>query len=141
MKFRRHAQIAQGPLDLVPALNVILLLPFFFLLTSSVMISPGTGVELPASSMVAISPGTTLVITVTRNNLIFFKDRRFTSADLPLLQRELTAAAKELSAKGLTLKADKQVPYELIVQIADLAKRAGLASVNFTTRPLPAPGP
>ena len=141
MKFRRHAQIAKGPLDLVPALNVVLLLLFFFLLVSSVMISPGTGVELPASTAFAIDPSPTLVITMTRNNLIFFRDRQYTNTELPLLQRELSAAVKESAAKGLTLKADKQVPYELIVQIADLARSAGLATVNLTTRPLPAAMP
>ena len=31
MKFRRRAQIAKGPLDLVPVLNVFVLLIFFFL--------------------------------------------------------------------------------------------------------------
>lgn len=143
MKFRRHAQIAQGPLELIPALNVILLLLFFFLLTSTVMIAPGIGVELPAASMVAITPGHSLLVTVTRDNLIFFKDRQFTSADLSLLRRELAAAVKQSGAKGLTLtlKADKRVPYELILQIADLARGIGLTTVNLTTRPLPVSTP
>ena len=118
-------------------LNILALLLFFFLLTSAVMIAPGTGIELPMSSSIALSPAPTLVVTVTRDNLIFFHDRRYKNAELPQLRNDLDAAAKKSGIKVLTLKADKQVSYDLLVQIADAATSAGMSKVNLATRPLP----
>lgn len=141
MKIRRSVPLAGSPFEIAPFLNVLGLLLFFLLLASSALNLPGARVELPSSRSFDIPPGPTLVVTVTRENLIFFRDRRYRNTDLPAFQGDLAEAIKETSARSLTLKADKQVPYELLVQIGDAATAAGVPTINLAARPLPAVEP
>ncbi len=61
----RRLQPLRGLVDLAPALNVILLLLCFFLLSSSFVLQPGIKVELPHSPFAVGTPATRLIVAVT----------------------------------------------------------------------------
>ncbi len=134
MKLRRHCQLAKGPFDLAPVLNLFALLLFFFLLSSAVMITPGTSIELPTSHAAMIGAEPSLVITVARDRSIFFRDQFYTREQLPKLRDDLAAAVKQLGRKSLTVKADKTVSYDFLMQLSDAAASAGLEKVNLAAR-------
>lgn len=135
MTFRTQNQIAKGLVDPAPLVDVIFLLLLFFLLSSPFVMQSGFGVNLPASATPTASSFQTLVVTVTRENLLFYNNQ---PTDLAALQKELEAAAQRGRNQELVIKIDTQVPHGTVVEVMNIAVKAGIRVVNIATRP-PAP--
>lgn len=133
MKLTRTPPFAAGPLGLVALVNVVLLLLFFFVLGSSLVLQPGVAVTLPPASfnlspqvnarLVTLQPGPPL--------RIFYQDQRVT---LPELGRQL--AAYRGSPRAIILRADRGTPYESVVAVMDQALKQDYA-VALATVPMP----
>jgi len=133
VKLSRTAPLAAGPLGLVALLNVVLLLMFFFVLGSSMVLQPGLAVTLPPASfnlspqinarLVTLQPGPPL--------RIFYQDQRVTLAELG---RQL--AAYRGSPRSIILRADRGTPYESVVAIMDQALKQDY-TVALATVPMP----
>ena len=133
MTFKTHVEIAKGRLDVTPMVNVLFLLLIFTLLSSSFVLQPGYGlVDLPAGRGPKNISLKELVITVSRDNLLFFRNQPTTFAQLP---DQLRLAAGETRNVELIIKADRQVGYETLIKVIDAAFGAGISAVNLATRP------
>ena len=139
MTFATHVELAKGRIDAAPMVNVVFLLLIFFVLSSSFVLQPGIKVDLPSSSVKTPGAFQGLVVTVTRNDALFFNEER---TSLEGLQKSLQeAAARGTGPQELVIKADRQVPHGTVVQIMSLAIEAGIPSINIATRPeVPATG-
>jgi biopolymer transport protein ExbD len=135
MRFETHNQISKGLVDPAPLVDVVFLLLLFFLLSSPFVMQSGFGVILPAADTPTASSFQTLVVTVTRENLLFFNTL---PTDLTKLQKELATAAQRGRNVELVIKADKQVSHGMLVDIMNVAVKAGINTINIATRP-PAP--
>ena len=137
MKFKRNLKIVEGHIGAVPLVNVALLAGLFFMFSSSYVLQPGVNVEmldLPVSTLVAGAPEhNAVMVTITRDDLIFFNDER---VDLEKLKTGLEETARRFPGIRLVLKSDQRVSYERLVQLLDLAKAAGVQHVLLATRPL-----
>ena len=136
VKLTRTAPLPAGPLGMVALLNVVLLLLFFFVLGSSLVLQPGIAVTLPPASfnlspqvnarLVTLQPGPPL--------RIFYQDQRVTLAELG---RQL--AAYHGSPRSIILRADSATPYEAVIAVTDQALRqdyfVALATVPTPGKP------
>ena len=134
MKFKRHTEIEKGRLDMTPLIDVVFLLLIFFMLSSSFIFNPGIKVDLPESSASSDLRSTDLIITVTKENMIFFKD-----VSRPLNMTELDEKLKRAAAEDpdqlLIMNADSNVPYGKVVKIMSMAWDAGLRRQGLGTQP------
>lgn len=136
MTFKTHRQISKGVIDPAPLVDVVFLLLLFFVLSSPFVLQSGFGVLLPTSNVPTRSTFQGLVVTVTRENLLFFNNQPTT---LERLQQSLQAAAQQDRNAELIIKADQQVPHGTVIQIMNVALKAGITVVNLAARPeLPA---
>jgi biopolymer transport protein ExbD len=126
-----NATAARGRIDPAPMVDVVFLLLIFFVLSSSFVLQPGFKVDLQPSDVKTTGTFRGQVVTVTRENLLFYNQQRTT---LEGLQKALQAAGRQ-RVQELIIKADKQVPHGTVVQIMTLAVEAGIPSVNIATRP------
>jgi len=102
-------------------------------MSSPLVLQPGIGmVELQESSAPSTASFQGLVVTVTRDNLIFFNNQL---TSLENLRNSLRAAAGQFPRQELIIKADRQVPHGTVVQIMSLALEVGISAVNWATRP------
>ncbi len=131
MIFKTNCQIAKGLMDPVPAVNVVLLLLLFFLLSSTYVQQSGVGISLPGFDKPNVRSFQTLVVTVTSGNLLFFNNRSTTPADL---QKALREEVRKAPNQELIIKADKQVPHGVVVEVMNIAFKAGIRDVNLATR-------
>lgn len=138
MRFQTHCVVAKGPADPAPLVDIVFLLLIFLVLSSPLVLQPGIGVlDLPSSNTRAAASFQGLVVTVTRENLIFFNNQRITIEDL---RKSLRTAAHQFPRQELIIKADRQVPHGIVVQVMSLALEAGITAVNWATRPeIPTP--
>lgn len=128
-----------GVQALTPLIDIGLLLLIFLLVGSSVVkLPPGVPIKLPELS--GTTPGGSeyavadkLVISYTRERLIFFADQPV--SDEQDLENELIKAVGARTRKPvIILRADKELPYQDIVNILSITRRHA-AEVYLLTDP------
>jgi biopolymer transport protein ExbD len=129
--FKTHCQTSKGLVDPAPLVNVVFLLLLFFILSSPFVMQTGFGVDLQQSSQSTISSIQSLVVTVTRDNLLFFNNQPI---PIEKLESALREAVQQGRGRQLIIKADRQVSHGTVTQIMSLALKAGISMVNIAAR-------
>ena len=130
MKFKRRVAIFSGQLELTPLIDVVLLLLIFFVLSSSLIFSPGIRIELPESTASTDVQSTDLEIKITDKNEVYFRNKLISPLDVDEeLHREL-ADVKDKLAHGdeiprLIINADEKIPWGRVIHIMDIAWTEG----------------
>lgn len=137
MTFKTHCQISKGLIDAAPLVNVVLLLLLFFVLNSSFVMVPGVKVSLPSSGMQLTATFQSLVVTVARDDLLFFDNQ---PVPIEKLEQVLQAAVQQGRGHELIIKAGEQVSQGTEMDIMSAANRAGITTINMAARP-GVPGP
>ena len=128
----RRLQPLRGVLDLAPVVNVVLLLLCFFLLSSSFVLQPGIKIDPPRSTIGVGTPASRLIVAVTlsppqldangapmpRTPVLYFNDQIVTLDGLREALDQLPASRLQ---QTLIVKADKDVPFDLITDITAVA--------------------
>ena len=138
MTFTTHCQIARGPIDPAPMVDIVFLLLIFLVLSSPYVLQPGIGPVDPPTATPTEYVFQDLVVTMTRDNLLFFNNQAVTREQL---SQALRAAAKKSRNRELIIKADQQVSHGAVVQIMSLAVEAGIPAISLATRPELTPAP
>ena len=129
----RRLQPLRGLVDLAPVATVVLLLLCFFLLSSSFVLQPGVKIDPPHNIAGMETPSSRLIVEVTlsplqvdnagkplpRTPVLYFNDQIVT---LDGLHQALEKLPPSRITPSLVLKADKDVPIDLINQIIDVAQ-------------------
>ncbi len=137
MKFPRNARIFRGQLDASPFVGVLFLVVIFLLLSSSLVFLPGVAIKLPEAADLPGITGRTVTVAVDTNRHLYFRYQLIKENDLQVELRKAALETKE--PLTLMLLADKTVPMDTMVQLAKLARAAGLKDAILVTRPPPAP--
>ena len=145
----RRLQPLRGMVDLAPVVNVVLLLLCFFLLSSSFVLQPGIKVDPPRSAVAVGTPASRLIVAVAmapqqyddkgapmkRQPILYFNDQIVT---LDGLRTALDQLPEGRITPSLVVKADKDVPVDLIASIIDVASRF---PVVIATQPMTGASP
>jgi biopolymer transport protein ExbD len=149
MRLPRRLPLLCGPLDAAPAVTVVLLLLFFFVLSTSFVLQPGIKVELPRSPWGAGLSAQSPIVTVflgperqdadgvsqPRQPMLFFNDEIIQMPDLEERLEKMGHAAAPGAARSLMIKADRDVPNGVIVEIMNMAMAQKWSVVLATQRP------
>jgi biopolymer transport protein ExbD len=141
----RRLQPLHGVIDLVPVVTVILLLLCFFLLSSSFVLQPGIQIDPPKSEFSEGTPSSRLIVAVTmspqqydptgvalpRQPIMYFNDQIVTLDDLG---KQLDQLPVGRTTHSLVLKADKNVPLDVVTNIMNTAFAHRL-SIHLATQP------
>ena len=130
MKLTRTLKIPAWLFSVIPLVNVVFLVVVFFALSSRFVLQPGLAVTLPASSFALAPRDGAQIISITSApvSAIYFHDQRVTADELR--QRLGESRAKE---RSVIIKADRDTPYALVVQLTDEALRLGFSVVLATS--------
>ncbi len=141
MRIKPTIKAVSGKIDVVPLIDVVFLLLIFFLISSSLVFQPGIAVELPKARGNNMRAAEKIIVTITRNNLLFFNDTPVEWAELERQLRELVLTSRTVmhrqsgSPDGgrlqdyspmIVLRADAAVPYRRIAEVMALARSLGL---------------
>jgi biopolymer transport protein ExbD len=129
-----HAKTRGGlGLNIMPLLDVMLLLLIFFLL-ASVFIQPTLSVDLPqaAHSTQDFRHPKQITIVVTASGDVLVNN---TPVQRPQLQDYLTTAVAQNPDLPILVRADKQSVFEHFVAVMDAVKGAGAAELIIETVP------
>ena len=134
---------AEGELNLIPMIDILSVLVSFLLVYSTEVevVQNTKGIEIP-QSIVQAKPRTTVVVTVTKDELFVGGELVATVADVrasndpvfqPLLQvlkRPRVGGAAEAEPE-VTVMADKSLPYEVLKKVMQTATSADFAKISF----------
>jgi biopolymer transport protein TolR len=120
-------------INVVPLVDVVLVLLLIFMLTAPMMYR-GIDVNLPRTSGRPTAIEERLVLTITKDRLLFLNERALPLATLEPRLRELL---RDRTDKTIFVKADKELAYGYVVETMDRIRRAGVDRVGMVTEPLP----
>lgn len=110
--------------------DMLFLILLFFLVTSSFIEQPNIKLELPSTKYASTSKIEERVLTISHDGKLFFQNGLVERKELiPVLKN----AFSRQDDKTLVLRADKNVPYGVIVDVMDAAKGAGLKKIVAPT--------
>jgi len=120
-------------INVIPLVDVVLVLLLIFMLTAPMMYR-GIDVNLPRSGGKPTAVEERLVLTITKDRLLYLNERPLPLANLETRLRDLL---KERTDRTIFIKADKELAYGAVVETMDRVRRAGVERVGMVTEPLP----
>ncbi|MFA5073545.1 MAG: biopolymer transporter ExbD [Nitrospirota bacterium] len=133
MSFERRERNIIREINLVPLIDVLLTVLFFYMIVSP-MLSRGLDVNLPKSEVNTVKPEDRVVLTVTRAQEIFVEKER---VSISRLRSVLDSIRQSKPQVNVYLRADRDAPYGAVVQVMDVVKRAGIDRLGMVTEPAP----
>lgn len=124
-------------INVTPFVDVMLVLLIIFMVTAPMMVQ-GVDVDLPeASSDPLTADEELLVVTVDKEGQVFINDFQV-GADF--LSEKLLKILEGRSDRGVYMRADKTVPYGVVVRVMSEIKGAGIEKLGMITEPLESDG-
>lgn len=120
-------------INVTPFVDVMLVLLIIFMVTAPMMVQ-GVNVTLPETSGDQLeSEKDHLTITIRKDLRVFINDRHIA---LPALKDKLSVIHSNRPDDYAFLKADKAVPYGLVMRVMADAKEAGFTKLGAVTEPI-----
>lgn len=118
--------------DLTPLIDVVFQLVIFFMISSVFNTAPGITLDLPESATSENVEITELRLTVQSDENIFVNKE---SCTLLTLEETLISVIERenMEAPVVVLDGNKDIPYQLMIEILDILRRQGFDGVNLVT--------
>lgn len=129
MRVDRRNRSVMSEINVTPLVDVMLVLLIIFMVTAP-LLQQGIDVNLPKAKGKDLPQE-------ERINLIIKKDGKIYMNDTPLTIEEMKKKLEVISKLNpkVFLKADRDVPYGLVVEVLGEIKEAGIESLGIVTEP------
>jgi len=127
----KHGIVSE--INVTPLVDVMLVLLIIFMVTAPMM-TQGVDVDLPETTTKALKQKQKpIVITINDKGQIYFN--RIKGNQKLLKQQLMDAAVNGGTDQSVFLKADKKVPYGVVVSVMADIKEAGFQKLGMITKP------
>jgi biopolymer transport protein ExbD len=110
--------------------DIVMLLLIFFLLTSQFVITTGVQVKLPKSETSEPVNENQFIVTITKTNDIYFGSEKISLGELA---DKIIKSPEQQKERNLVIKADKEIPIEILIKVIDIAKSSGINKFTIAT--------
>jgi biopolymer transport protein TolR len=131
MIFETRQRRFLAEINVIPLVDVVLVLLVIFMVTAP-MLYRGMDIKLPTSASNTIKPEIRAVLTIEKDQRLYL-DKDLVS--VAQLERKLRVMKEEHADVSLYLRADREVPYGIVVQVMDGVKKAGIEKLGMVTDP------
>lgn len=132
MRLKRRKSLLT-PVDLTPMIDVVFQLILFFLVSTTFAVLPAISVKLPDSETAVSEEVSSITVTVTADEKIYFNERELTLKALDKALSKYDTAGKSKEKIPVNIEADEKVPNGVIVKIFDVLRKNGFIAVNLRT--------
>ncbi len=132
MRFRRRLA-ADTNLNMVPMIDVVFQLIIFFMVATTIIITPGIALVLPSSATAEPTALSRLVVTVVSREEVYINKERYTMRSLNARLGGLSEKERA-EVKSVVLDGDRAISYSLLVEVLDALRRNGFKAINLRMR-------
>ena len=135
MKLRGDRPKDDPEINLIPLIDISLLLVIFFMLTSTFMQEGRLKIELPQASLAPTGRQKTdpLVVTVTQSGTYRVNDRELINSSPDTLRAAIQEVAGADRSKPVTVRADGRSTHQSVVTAMDVLGKLGFVRINIAT--------
>ena len=135
MKLRSRKSNDDPEINLIPLIDVALLLVIFFMLSSTFMQEGRLKIELPQASMVPTGKQKTdpLVVSVTQSGGYRVNDRELINSSTDTLRAAIVEVAGANREMQVTVRADGRSTHQSVISVLDVLGKLGFQRIRFAT--------
>ncbi|MBB4131726.1 MULTISPECIES: biopolymer transporter ExbD [unclassified Xanthomonas] len=123
-------------IDLVPLIDVILVLIIFFVVTTTFDARSTLQLQLPtASDQPSSAPPRSLSVLVNADGRYFINDQEVLRADVDSLKQTIAQLAGDDREQTVLMRADARTPYQAVVTAQDALGQLGFRRIAIATAP------
>jgi len=127
----KHHEL-MSEINVTPFVDVMLVLLIIFMVTAPMMIQ-GLNVDLPEATAKPLdSEKEHLIISINKDQQVYINDFEVT---VEFLREKLLKVLQGRTDRDVYLKADKNIPYGIVVQVMAEIKGAGVEQLGMITEP------
>ena len=134
---RRHTRRLMNQINVVPYIDVMLVLLVIFMITAP-LINPGQ-IELPQIGKSLTPPVAPLEVGIKANKTLLLRDRSTLQSERVVSEEELIQAIKEKQSKNpdqpVVIAADKNVRYEEVLKVMDVLQQNQVKKIGLLAKP------
>ena len=136
MRFRRAEKSEEPEINLIPLIDVVLVIIIFLMLTTTFTKTGGLEINLPmAASSDAATVSNEIVVAITAAGDVIINQQ-------PVADRRIEALAAALGKAVpsgqqnpvVVISADAKAAHQSVIDVMQAAQRAGLAHITFATQ-------
>ena len=136
MHSRRTAHRPLSQINVVPYIDVMLVLLVIFMVTAPMM-NPGQ-IDLPSVGKSATPAVAPLEVMIKKDATLVLRDHAQGGAERPVSSDELIGLLKQKLAKNpeqaVVISADKKIRYEEVINVMDMLQQQNVRKVGLLTR-------
>lgn len=141
MNFRRRLRADEPDINLIPLIDVLLVILIFLAASTSFSRMSQLSVTLPsANGETSSDPAKPLVLTVSSDGRYALAGRLLPSPDASQLAQALRQATAGNTDPSLVVDADAAASHQSVMRALEAAGTAGIARIGFTTQAAPTAG-
>ena len=111
-------------INVIPLVDVFLVLLIVFMVTASIILSPSIRMELPKANMTEPSPLTSLTISLTAGSDLLLNGKPITEEKLLMAFEQ---AVQEDPIPHVIISADQGIKHGEVIHLIDMARTLGLS--------------
>ena len=122
-------------INLIPLIDVSLLLVIFFMLSSTFMQESRLKIELPQASLAPTGKQKTdpIVVAVTQSGSYRVNDRELINSSTDTLRAAILEVAGSDRNKPVTVRADGRATHQSVISAMDVLGKLGFVRINIAT--------
>ena len=141
MRIRDDRAHEEPEINLVPLIDVILVLIIFFVITTTFDLNSALKLELPrANAEQTEAPSRALSVLVNADGRYFIDEHEALRTDVESLKRTIVDVVGEDRDRPVLLRADARTPHQAVVTAMDALGQLGFRRISIATAPEQAAG-
>jgi biopolymer transport protein ExbD len=138
MNFQRRRNRDEPEINLIPMIDVLLVILIFMMVTTSYAKYSELQINLPQASGETVSAlAKSINVAVDASEHYAINNRGVTYTGIESLVTSLKNAAGDQTDPTIIINADAKAPHQSVINVMEAARRAGYGHITFTTQSQP----
>ena len=134
MHMRPPSRADEPQIELIPLIDVVLVLLIFFVITTTFESHSVMQLELPKASQQPIAPPThPLTVLINASGHYFINNQEALRTDVDSLKRSIGQIAGDDRNQPILLRADARTPYQAVITAQDALAQLGFHHLTIAT--------
>ena len=139
MDFRRGRQREEPEINLIPMIDVLLVILIFLMVTTSYAKFAELQINLPqaAGEQGSAAPGKQIYVAVDSSEQYAINNTHALFSGIDNFAQALRTAAAGEAEPTIIISADAKAPHQSVINVMEAARQAGYGRITFTTQSPP----